>query len=261
MSDYQNIFIERHEAVAVVYLNRPDFLNAINTGLRTELLAAVESINSDPAIRVAVLTGHGRGFSAGADLTEDNGGSDYDVRVELKEEYKPVLMAIYDAPKPWISAVNGAAAGIGSAFAMACDLSVMAENAFIFQAFAAISLVPDGGATWHLAHLLGRKRAYEFIATGEKVSAGKCLELGLCNRVVSAEDLVPETLSWATELADKAPLALQHAKAALNFAMENSLADTIDKEADLQHICVHSEDAKEGIRAFREKRPARFKGC
>jgi 2-(1,2-epoxy-1,2-dihydrophenyl)acetyl-CoA isomerase len=144
---------------------------------------------------------------------------------------------------------------------MACDLSVMADSAYIYQAFAAISLVPDGGATWHLAHLLGRKRAYEFIATGEKVSAGKCLDLGLCNRVVPADTLMPETLAWAAELADKAPLALQHAKAAVNFAMDSSLADTIDREADLQHLCVHSEDAKEGVRAFREKRPARFKGC
>ena len=112
------------------------------------------------------------------------GSSNFRVEDQLNGEYKPALMEIIEAPKPWISAVNGACAGIGSAFAMVCDLTVMAEDAYIYQAFAAISLVPDGGATWHLVRTLGRKRAYEVIATGEKITARKCLEWGLCNRVV-----------------------------------------------------------------------------
>ena len=150
MSALETVTIERHDQVALVSLNRPDSLNAFSAELRRDLAAAVNEVNADDGIRVVVLTGIGRAFSAGADLMEVQ-GDDFDVRSQLNNEYKPVLMAISESSKPWISAVNGAAAGIGSAFAMVCDLTVMAEDAFIYQAFAAIGLVPDGGATWHLA--------------------------------------------------------------------------------------------------------------
>jgi 2-(1,2-epoxy-1,2-dihydrophenyl)acetyl-CoA isomerase len=182
MSEYETVAFERHGQVAVVSLNRPDALNSFDATLRRELLQAVREVNGDDAIRVAVLTGAGRAFSAGADLQESASvEGDFSVEEQLNEEYKPILMGITEAPKPWISAVNGACAGVGSAFAMACDLTVMADNAYIYQAFTAISLVPDGGATWHLVRTLGRKRAYEVIATGEKISAEKCLDWGLCN--------------------------------------------------------------------------------
>ena len=163
-------------------------------------------------------------------------------------------MAITESPKPWISAVNGAAAGIGSAFAMVCDLTVMAENAFIYQAFAAIGLIPDGGATWHLARTVGRKRAFELIAGGEKLAAARCQEWGLCNRVVAADALVDEAVAWAEELAGKAPLSLRYAKQALNAAMEADVAATITDEARLQKVCIDSDDAKEGATAFLAKR-------
>jgi 2-(1,2-epoxy-1,2-dihydrophenyl)acetyl-CoA isomerase len=205
-----------------------------------------------------VLTGEGRAFSAGADLTEkmEPGAQ---VEDQLNTVYKPILMAITEAPKPWISAVNGAAAGIGSAFAMACDLTVMAEDAYLYQAFSAIGLIPDGGATWHLVNTLGRKRAYELIVSGEKLGAQKCLALGLCNRVVDSEVLLEETLVWAQELAGKAPLSLRYSKQALNEASENSLADSISNEARLQHICITSEDFMEGVTAFSQKRAPRWK--
>jgi 2-(1,2-epoxy-1,2-dihydrophenyl)acetyl-CoA isomerase len=256
---FETVSLEHHDSVALVSLNRPEALNSFNATQRADLLAAVREVNADEGVRVAVLTGSGRAFSAGADLQEtpENGGS---VETQLNEEYKPILMAISEAPKPWISAVNGACAGIGSSFAMACDLSVMAENAYIYQAFTAISLVPDGGATWHLVRTLGPKRAYEVIVSGEKISAQKCLDWGLCNRVVPADDLVPHTLAWAAEAAAKAPLALRYAKQALNGAIENSLGETISAEARLQAICVQSEDAKEGVHAFLEKRPPVWQG-
>jgi 2-(1,2-epoxy-1,2-dihydrophenyl)acetyl-CoA isomerase len=256
---FETVSLEHHDSVALVSLNRPEALNSFNATQRADLLAAVREVNADEGVRVAVLTGSGRAFSAGADLQEtpENGGS---VETQLNEEYKPILMAISEAPKPWISAVNGACAGIGSSFAMACDLSVMAENAYIYQAFTAISLVPDGGATWHLVRTLGPKRAYEVIVSGEKISAQKCLDWGLCNRVVPADDLVPHALAWAAEVAAKAPLALRYAKQALNGAIENSLGETISAEARLQAICVQSEDAKEGVHAFLEKRPPVWQG-
>jgi 2-(1,2-epoxy-1,2-dihydrophenyl)acetyl-CoA isomerase len=143
---------------------------------------------------------------------------------------------------------------------MVCDLTVMAEDAFIYQAFAAISLIPDGGATWHLVRTLGRKRAYEVIVTGEKIRAEKCLQWGLCNRVVPADKLLEDTLAWAQEIAGKAPLSLRYAKQALNAAIEESVSDTISGEAKLQHICMGSEDAKEGVAAFLQKRKPEWQG-
>ena len=261
MSNYDTVSVERKGQVAIVTLNRPGSLNAFDAELRRELRLAVREVNEDDSVRVAILTGAGRSFCAGADLAETT-SQDATFRVEdqLNGEYKPILLEMAGAPKPWISAVNGAAAGIGSAFAMNCDLTVMAENAYIYQAFAAISLVPDGGATWHLVRTLGRKRAYEVIVSGEKISAQKCLDWGLCNRVVPAEELLSHAMAWAEELVGKAPLALRYSKQAVNEALENNLGDTISSEARLQHICLTSNDAMEGVRAFMEKRPPKWQG-
>lgn len=263
MSKYEAIEIERHGPVAVVRMNRPDALNAFNRALRLEMLPAVREVNSDPGVRVAILTGAGRAFSAGADLTELPAGDvngDFYVEDQLNGEYKPALMEIHEAPKPWISAINGPCAGIGSAFGMVCDLTVMADDAYIYQAFAAIGLVPDGGATWHLVRTLGRKRAYEVIVTGEKIPAQKCLDWGLCNRVVPAASLVEDTIAWATEIAGRAPLSMRYAKQAVNRALEEPVADIISEEAKLQHICINSDDAKEGAAAFMQKRAPQWQG-
>jgi 2-(1,2-epoxy-1,2-dihydrophenyl)acetyl-CoA isomerase len=261
VSSYETVLIERRGPVAVVTLNRPDNLNAFNGQLLEDLKWAVREVNDDPEVRVAVLTGAGRGFSAGADLAGFQGDvGRFRVEDDLNGSYKPILLDIHNAPQPWISAVNGAAAGVGSAFAMACDLTVMAEDAYVYQAFAAIGLVPDGGATWHLARTLGRKRAYELMVSGEKMPARKCLELGLCNRVVPTEDLVDEAIRWAEELAAKSPLALRYAKEALGEAMESNLGETISNEARLQHVCITSEDFTEGVTAFLGKREPQWKG-
>lgn len=266
MSDYQTLSVTRDGAVATVSFNRPDSLNAFNDTMRRELVHAAAEVNGDDSVRVVVLAGNGRAFSAGADLTDfsfDGAGDATPGEITeqmLNDEYKPGVLAISDAPKPWISAVNGAAAGIGSAFAMVCDLTVMAEDAYLYQAFSAIGLVPDGGATWQLQQVVGRKRAYELMVSGEKLGAEKCLALGLCNRVVPTEDLLAQTQAWAQELATKAPLALRHAKRSLNLATEQNLGDTISSEASLQKLCVDSADAMEGIGAFLEKRAPQWQG-
>ena len=259
MAEFETVKIEMDGAVAVVTMNRPAVLNAFNSQMLKDMRVAVQEVNDHEGIRVVILTGEGRSFSAGADLSEDV-QEGFSVEEELNNVYKPILMAITEAPKPWISAVNGAAAGVGSSFAMNCDLTVMAEDAYIYQAFAAIGLIPDGGATWHLARTIGRKRAYELIATGEKLQASRCLELGLCNRVVPADQLLAETRAWAQELAGKAPLSLRYAKQALNTAMEANVSETFGREAQLQHLCISSEDATEGMRAFMQKRAPEFKG-
>jgi 2-(1,2-epoxy-1,2-dihydrophenyl)acetyl-CoA isomerase len=261
MSKYETVLVERHGAVAVVSLNRPDKLNSFNGPLRRDLLLAVREVNDDDSVRVVVLTGAGRAFSAGADLADmPDDKTNFRVEDQLNGEYKPALMEIHEASKPWISAVNGACAGIGSALGMVCDLTVMADDAYIFQAFAGISLVPDGGATWHLVRTLGRKRAYEVIVTGEKIRADKCLQWGLCNRVVPAANLMADTLAWAGEIAARAPLSLRYAKQAVNAAIEDSVSETISAEAKLQHICITSADAQEGVVAFMEKRAPVWQG-
>ncbi len=261
MSEYETVTIERRGAVALVSMNRPKALNSFNAAMRRDLLRAIREVNNDESVRVVVLTGAGRGFGAGADLSElPMSDPDWRVDDQLNHEYKPMVMGIADAPKPWISAVNGPAAGVSSAFAMVCDLTVMAEDAYVYQAFTAISLVPDGGATWHLVNTLGRKRAYEVIATGEKIAASKCLDWGLCNRVVPADRLLEESLAWAEELAGKAPLSLRHAKRAVKLAGRSDLAETISHEADLQLQCINSEDAAEGAAAFLERRTPEWKG-
>jgi 2-(1,2-epoxy-1,2-dihydrophenyl)acetyl-CoA isomerase len=259
MRTYENLILEQHGSIAIVTLNRPDSLNAFNRALLTDLGEAVTEVNTNDEISVVILTGSGRSFCAGADLAERTKPKVTSENL-LLQVYKPILMDITNAPKPWISAVNGAAAGVGSAFAMNCDLTVMAENAYIYQAFAFIGLIPDGGATWHLTQTLGRKLAYELIATGEKVSASKCKELGLCNRVVDPENLMGETIAWAQELATRAPLSLRYAKQSVNTATNSSLEQTIIDEATLQAICSSSEDAREGIKAFLEKRAPQWKG-
>lgn len=255
MSEYEAILVERHDNIAVIKFNRPEVMNAIGSAVLRDLTRAIPEVNNDDSIRLVILTGVGRGFSSGADLTER--ADDF----ILENEYLPKLMEISEAPKPWISALNGVAAGVGSAFAMACDLTVMAEDAYIYQAFGGIGLIPDGGASWHLARTLGRKRAYEVILTGEKISAQKCLDWGLCNRVVPTKDLMAATLAWASELTAKAPLTMRYAKQALNVAMEEDVGATILAEAKLQRICGASQDAREGRQAFYEKRKPVWKGC
>lgn len=259
MSHFSKIEFQIDGAVATLTMNRPKKRNAFDVPMLAEMLEATREVDQNDSIRVAILTGAGRSFSAGADLTAPLAPG-RSILENLEEDYRPVLMSITHSPKPWISAVNGAAAGVGSAFAMNCDLTVMAEDAFLYQAFTAIGLIPDGGATWHLARTIGRKRAYELIVTGEKLAADRCLALGLCNRVVAADRLLEETSAWARELASKAPLSLRYAKASLLTALDSDLETSFSREANLQQTCAESQDAQEGVRAFSEKRPPVFLG-
>ncbi|MEM6543865.1 MAG: enoyl-CoA hydratase-related protein [Pseudomonadota bacterium] len=262
--EYSTLEVSCEGAVARLRLNRPDALNSVSSSMRMELVDAVAKINVDPDVRVVILSGNGRAFCAGADLTEagaaDPAARGLETELQLKGEYKPSIMGIVESPKLWIAQVTGAAAGIGSAYMLACDLVVMAESSYLYQAFIAIALIPDGGATWQLMHTLGRKRAMQIILEGERISANACLVYGLCNKVVADGSEADAAMEWAQSMAKKAPIAVRQTKKALHMASDVSFGEMISQEAALQNICISSEDAIEGVQAFLEKREANFKG-
>jgi len=179
---------------------------------------------------------------------------------QLEMEYKPILLAIHNSEKLYITAVNGVAAGAGSGFALAGDLCVMSESAFMLEAFAAIGLVPDCGVSWHLCRQLGPKLALEMIVSGERISAERCLELGLANRVVPGEELMPTVRELASSLSKKAPLAIKYSKQLVNEVWSLNLDEAISREANYQDICINSEDADEGRQALLDKRQPVFQG-
>lgn len=236
---------------------RPDALNAFNTRLRSELLAAFERAAGDSSVRVVVLTGRGRAFSAGADL-KDRPARNVEQRLQL--EYRPILERMASLPQPVVAAVNGAAAGIGMAFALSCDLLVMADDACMLAPFTTISLLPDGGLCWHLARRVGYRRALQLALESERIDAARCLEWGLANRVVPAAALLDETLAWAAALAQRAPLAVAATKKAMRFAAANDWPATFDLEAREQLALSASADHAEGVRAFFARRKPDFSG-
>ena len=259
MSEFETAKYEQDDSVAVITINRPDAMNSFDDALRRDLLAACEKAAGDSAIRAVVLTGEGRSFSAGADLKS---GLDPNRSIEdmLQQEYRPVLESIWNMEKPVIAAVGGSAAGIGVSFALICDLLVMADNAFLLSPFTTISLVPDGGLNWLLVHQLGYRRAFQLSVESERITADRCVELGLANKSVPAETLLEEAVSWAKSLAERAPLSLAATKKAMRHATSGSWATTFDIEAPIQNQLRNSEDSAEGVAAFFEKRKANFKG-
>lgn len=255
MSDI--IKYEQHDGVAVITLHRPESMNAFDTDLRVAVVEAFAKARDDDSVRVVVFTGEGRCFSAGADL---KAGIERDVREILESEYRPVLEAIANIPKPVIAAVPGSAAGIGFSMALHCDLMIMSDNAFLLSPFTTISLVPDGGLNWLLVRQLGYRRAFQLSVESERISAERCVELGLANKSVPAEQLQSAALEWAQTLAKRAPLSLAATKKVMRFAEDNDWASSYSLEADLQGQLLGSEDNQEGIQAFFEKRQPNFKG-
>lgn len=249
--------VEREGPLATVTLDRPAVFNAFNSAMRAQLLDAVEALNADPQVRIVILKGSGPGFCAGADLTE---GMPQSITLQIENEYKPFLTAIAYGQKLWMAAIHGSAAGIGGALAMACDLAVMEEDANIYLAFAAIGLVPDGGATWQLLQAMGHKKAMETVIEGRKIPASQCLEYGLVNKVVPKGDASAAAREWALRLCDGAPLAQAAAKRALRQAGRLQLEDAISLEAQLQQDLIASEDFRNGVAAFLAKRKPEFRG-
>lgn len=259
MTDYQYIDFHSEEHVATITLNRPKVSNSMNVGLLKELRVAVEMAEQDDNVRVVLLRAAGKNFCAGADLgCEETMAHPADVH--LKEDHKPILLQIRNSRKTYICAVQGAAAGVGSAYVMMCDMTLMADTAYIYQAFVPIGLVPDGGATWLLGRNIGYKRAFKMIVEGTKLDAATCVDWGLASDSVPADELDQKSKELAHLVASKAPLAVAAAKQLLSNVFTRSYEDAFDAEADQQPILQGSEDAKEGVNAFKEKRKAAFRG-
>lgn len=183
------------------------------------------------------------------------------MRDAIVKYYKPLIMAMVEIEKPIIGAINGGAAGAGASLALACDLRVMADDAYILQAFSNIGLVPDAGSTWFMARLVGYSRALQLCIEAERIPAARCLEWGLCNRVVHAGELQGTAHAWARSLAQRPTLAVGWTKQALCAAMTTTLEASIHLEADLQAQAVQTADHREGVLAFAQKRAPQFRGA
>ncbi len=248
------------DGVLTLTLNRPDALNAFTVEMKEGLLAAVKDAARDRDVRVVVLTGAGRAFSAGQDLKERQGPDANDLGTELRTRYNPIILAMRRLEKPIIGAINGVAAGAGMSLALACDIVIASDRATFMQAFTRVGLVPDTGSTWFLSRLAGYARAAEMMFSAEPVDAATAERIGLVNRVVPADELAAVANSMAVKLASSAPLALALTKRALNRALDSSLEEALEFEAQLQSVAGRSSDHREGTAAFVEKRPAKFSG-
>lgn len=259
MTNDDLVLYSLQQQLASITLNRPQARNALNAAMRQGLLVAIERALADAEVRVLLLNGAGLLFCAGGDLAELQ-SPDFLPQAQLEDEYKPLLLRLAQAPKPVLCALQGPAAEIGAALALACDLLLMADDASLYLPFSQLGLIPDGGVCWHLLHSLGRKRAYELIVSGAKMPAQQCLALGLVNRLVPAATLPTAAQAWSTELAQRAPQSMRYAKQALNQLLQLDLADAISYEAALQNRCLLSVDGREGLAAFVAKRQPLFQG-
>jgi 2-(1,2-epoxy-1,2-dihydrophenyl)acetyl-CoA isomerase len=258
MSD--TILRDATDGVLTVTLNRPDALNSFNIEMKEALLATLKDAGRDKSVRVVVLTGAGRAFSAGQDLKERQAPGVTDLGIELRTRYNPIVLAMRRLEKPIIGAVNGVAAGAGLSAALACDIRIAADTASFIEVFGRVGLVPDTGSTWFLPRLVGYAKAAEMVFTMDPVDASTAERIGLVNRVVPADQLLAQSTALARRLAQAAPIALALAKRGLNRALDSSLEDALEYEAQLQSIAGRSNDYTEGVAAFVEKRSPNFTG-
>ena len=254
------IQIDIESPIATITLNRPDVLNAFNEKLVLELQQMMKNLNKDKSLRVIILTGSGKGFSAGADLTETEASWDPDCpsKDALLRGYMPIYHHIYEMPKIVIAAINGPAAGIGAALAMACDLRVMSKSSYILSVFSNIALVPDGGLNWLLTNSLGYAKALEFAIESKKIDSQMCYDAGIANKVVEDDKLLVEAKLWANTIARRSPQALSNTKKLMRESLRKSYFDTFKQEAEIQNEIFGSSEHREAVKAFFEKRPPKF---
>ncbi|WAH35177.1 enoyl-CoA hydratase-related protein [Alicyclobacillus dauci] len=257
---YETITLKTNDAVATITLNRPDKLNAFTPLMHQELVDALTIIEGDSHVRAVVLTGNGRAFCSGQDLTAVQTGESIDYQALLKEGYNPIIEKLTGLEKPIVTAVNGVAAGAGVSLALACDLKVASDKASFVQAFVHVGLVPDSGSTWFLPRQVGLAKAMELAMLGERISADEALRVGLINRVVPHETVLDEATALATRLAELPTRAIGLTKRAFYQGMVSTLSEALDNEAELQARASQTYDHHEGISAFLEKRKPQFRG-
>ena len=259
------VLFEQRGAVALITLNRPDALNSFTRAMHTALWAALDRAEVNPEIRALVVTGAGRGFCAGADLAEFDfePGPDLVKRADpgpvIEQAFNPTTRRLQGLRMPTIAAVNGVAAGAGASFAMACDIAIAAPGASFIQAFSKIGLIPDAGGSWLLVERLGLARAMALAMTGDKLPAAQAKEWGMIWDV--ADDPLEAAMAMAEKLAVMPTKALVATRHLLQGASTRSLSDHLDVERDTQSALGATHDYIEGVMAFREKRPAKFKGA
>jgi len=248
----------REGAVLTITLNRPDVLNAFNADLHKGLAAALKLARSEE-VRAVVVTGAGRGFCVGQDLTEFREAPG-DIGSRLRATYHPNVLAVRTLEKPVIAAVNGAAAGAGLSFACACDLRIAADAASFVPAFINIGLVPDSGGSYFVTRILGPARAFEWLTSGRKLTAAEAHSWGLVSEVVETEALPARAAELAAQLAALPTRAIGMTKRLIDHAVNATLEQQLEREAELQTAATQTGDFKEGVAAFLEKRPPMFRG-
>jgi enoyl-CoA hydratase len=255
----ENVLIEKRGRVAILTVNRPDKLNALNIATRGDILAALDELERDTGVRVVVITGAGeKAFIAGADINEFAGMSAVAQRAVMKG--RRAFDAVEDFPKPVIAMINGFALGGGCELALACDVRIASTRAKLGQPEIKLGIIPGGGGTQRLTRLIGEGKAMELMLTGDMLSAEEAERLGLVNHVYAPEELESKTMELANRIAEMSPVALAMAKQSVKNAARMNLREGLDSEVDLFALCFSSEDKEEGVRAFIEKRKAEFKG-
>lgn len=261
--NYQNVLFDLSNGVARLTLNRPDRLNSFNVQMHEEVRDVLQKLASEPAARVLVLTGAGRGFCAGQDLGDRAvapGGQDVDLGASVENYYKPLVLALRNLPMPVIAAVNGVAAGAGANIALACDLVIATRSASFVQGFSKLGLVPDSGGTWSLPRLVGNARALGLALLAEKLSAEQAAQWGLIWRCVDDSEFKDTIESLAAQLAAAPTRGLARTKQAIYESWGRSIEQQLDQERDFQRELGRSQDYSEGVAAFTEKRAPKFTG-
>jgi len=261
---YECLLFEVKDHIATLTLNRPERLNALGGTLREDLIDAFSRVSRDDEVRAVVVTGAGRGFCSGGDVKNmgerDSVGASYTVMERIQPHRDAGVMAIRECPKPVIAAVNGPAAGAGFNLALCCDMRIASTAAKFSQAFVKRGLHPDWGGTWFLPRLVGTAKACELIFTGDTIDAQEAYRLGIVNAVVAPEELMGRSYDLAKKIASGPPLAIRLAKRAIYRNEGCGLREGLEFETYAQNICRDSEDSKEGVRAFLEKRTPNFTG-
>ncbi|AXI54626.1 1,2-epoxyphenylacetyl-CoA isomerase (plasmid) [Pseudoseohaeicola sp. NH-UV-7] len=256
--EYQTITLEIENDAAVVTLNRPDVMNALNTQMRAEITHAVQTAGAEA--RVVVLTGAGRAFCSGQDLGDRASAANLDLERTLRDEYVPMLRAIYDCPVPTITAVNGPAAGAGANLALAADVVIASQSAYFLQAFTRIGLIPDAGGTYFLPRQMGMAKAMGAALFADKITAQQADDWGMIWESVADDGFADHWRARAAHLAKGPTAAYKGVKDTIRGSFDNTLDDQLLLEARVQGACGKTRDFKEGVVAFMEKRPAQYEG-